>query len=151
MVSKLLVVLVLAGAADELVTMRLSTLRIKAPAAWKHTVDQGTDHFVAPSGDATFDLNIGKTAQPMEAAVCLGKITGQLGGDWSKVQIGGSPAAKRLEMIHNEKTNGDLYEYTYVGCDGVHTWSLIFRIDARKKDRFASLGDTVAGSLEYIR
>src|SRR5579871_6820683 len=139
----LMAVSLLAGAADELVTMRLQTIRIKVPAAWTHTVEQGTHKYVAPSGDANFTLDTGRTAAAMDGAVCLGKITASLGGDWSRLSIGSAPAGKRIEVIHNDKTNGDIYEYTYVGCDGVNTWSLIFRIDATRKDRFAPLGDKV--------
>jgi hypothetical protein len=151
LIKSLWISLVLAGAADELVTLRLASIRIKAPAAWSHTVEEGTHRFVAPSGDANFTLDTGKTAQPMDAGVCLGKITSTLGGQWVRMSIGAAPAAKRLEMIHNDKTGGDIYEYAYVGCDGVHTWSLIFRLDAQRKDRFAALGERVAASLEYIR
>ena len=143
--------LIVAGAQDDLITLRLATIRIKTPAAWSHTVEQGTHRFVAPSGDANFTLDTGKTAQPMEAGACLAKITASLGGQWTHLAVGGSPAAKRLEMIHNDKTGGDIYEYTYVGCDGARTWSLVFRLDAQRKDRFASLGDKVATSLEFIR
>lgn len=146
----LLLSLVLSQPADELVTMRLATVRIRMPSAWAHKVDKGTHRFDAPSGDAYFVLDTGKTAQPMDAGVCLGKITAQLGGDWTKATIGGSPGAKRLEVIHNDQTNSDVHEYTYVGCDGVNTWSLIYRIDARKKERFTPLGDKVATSLSYI-
>jgi hypothetical protein len=38
-----------------------------------------------------------------------------------------------------------------VGCNGVSTWSLIYRFEAVKKDRFTPLADRVASSLEYIR
>jgi hypothetical protein len=148
----LAVALVLSQAADELVTMRLATVRIRVPAAWNHrVVEQGTHRFDAPSGEAYFLLDTGKTATRMDAAICVGKITQNLGGDWTRVSIGASPAAKRLEIIHNDQTHSDVHEYTYVGCDGVSTWSLIYRVDARKKERFAPLGDKVAGSVDYVR
>jgi hypothetical protein len=147
----LLTTLILSQAADELVTFRLDTVRIHVPAAWGHRVENNTHRFDAPSGDAYFVLDTGKTAQRMDAAVCVGKITGQLGGDWTRVSIGSQPAAKRIEIIHNGQTNSDLHEYTYVGCDGVTTWSLIYRLDARKKERFAPLADKVGGSIDYVR
>jgi hypothetical protein len=148
----LVALLVLSGAADDLVTMRLQTFRLKTPAAWSHTVTEGTHRWQAPSGDANIILDTGKTAAPMDAGACLDKIiANESGGEWTRLSIGASPAARRFEVIHNEHTNSDIHEYTYVGCNGVSTWSLIYRFEAVKKDRFTPLADRVASSLEYIR
>ena len=40
---------------------------------------------------------------------------------------------------------------TYVGCDGKTTWSLVFHMDAKKKDRFETLAEKVAGSVAYAK
>jgi len=142
---------VLSQGADGLVTLRLAAVRVHVPAAWEHKVDQGTHRFNAPSGDAYFLLDTGKTAQRMDANVCLQKVTQQLGGDWTKLSIAAAPAARRFELVHNDQTQSDVHEYTYVGCDGATTWSLILRIDGKKHDRYAPLGEKVAQSIEYIR
>jgi hypothetical protein len=148
----LVALMVLSGAADDLVTMRLETVRIKVPAVWSHTVTEGTHRWQAPSGDAHFILDLAKTAAPMDAAACLDKVLAKEGGgEWTKLSIGASPAARRFEVIHNDHTNTDVHEYTYVGCNGVNIWSLIYRLEAAKKDRFTPLGDRVASSVEYIR
>jgi hypothetical protein len=65
-------------------------------------VTEGTHRWQAPSGDANIILDTGKTAAPMDAGACLDKIiANESSGEWTKLSIGASPAARRFEVIHN--------------------------------------------------
>jgi hypothetical protein len=147
----LIVAVVLSGAANDLIQTKIPPLKLSVPAVWNHQVEDGSHKFYAPSGDANLSIDVGKTARAMSGDECLGKITGAIGGDWQRLSIGGSPAAKKVEGIHNDRTGGDIVENTYVGCNGITTWSVIFRVDAKKRDQFLPVGEAVVQSIQYMR
>ena len=150
----LLVALLLTGAADELATTQVGTLKLKAPAAWSRTTDdEGTTRFAAPSGEAYFELMVGQVQREggMPAEECLSKILAGVGpAGFEKLAIGGKPAAVKA-VVDKDESGKEFHSYTYVGCDGMTTWSLEFHFVQAKKSRFEPLAKAVAKSVEYAK
>jgi hypothetical protein len=150
----LLLALLLTGAADELATTQVGALKLKAPAAWKRTADEGgTTRFAAPSGEAFFEVDVGQVQREggMPAEECLSKILAGVGPDgFERLTIGGKPAAVKA-VVDKDESGKEFHTYSYVGCDGMTTWSLEFHFVAAKKDRFEPLARTVGKSVEYAK
>lgn len=148
----LLLTLVLGGAADDLMSARVGPLNLKVPAIWKHHLEDGSQKYVAPSGDAYFLLDIGQTAAPLDPGLCRKKILDKMGdaGRWTLLSIGAAPAASKVDVDRSDDGQTEAQTLTYVGCDGRTTWSLVFHLAAGKKERFAPLADRIAKSLEYV-
>ena len=146
------VAVLLAGSADELATTEVGALRLKAPAAWQRTENEGTTRFAAPSGEAYFEIDVGQVQRQggMPAAECLGKILDALGGPqgFKKVTIGGQPAAMK-ESADKDEAGKTFLTQEWVGCSGRTTWSLQFHMVDAKKDRFAKVAESVGKSVEY--
>jgi hypothetical protein len=143
------------GSADALVKHEAKTLTIQVPAAWERTVDGGTEKFKAPSGDAFFTLDVGAVQTAgMQPKVCLEKILTAMGGSegWEKVSLGLNPAAKKANVDNATEDGEDkVRSITYVGCNGKTTWSLIFSMNDKKKDRFEPLAGKIAQSVSYAK
>lgn len=163
MIGSLLVAVALAasggsskgGTADALVKHKAKALTISVPAAWERTVEEGTEKFKAPSGEAYFKLDVGAVqATGMKAKVCLDKILAAMGGDkgWEKVSLGLNPAARKVDVDNaSEDGSQKVKSITYVGCDGKTTWSLLFYMNEAKKDRFEPLATKIAQSVSYAK
>ncbi|HYH98099.1 hypothetical protein [Hyalangium sp.] len=143
------------GSADALAKHEAKTLTIQVPAAWERTVQEGTEKFKAPSGDAFFTLDVGAVqTQGMQAKVCLEKILTAMGGSegWEKVSLGLNPAARKVSVDDaNEEGSEKVRSMHYVGCNGKTTWSLIFSMNDKKKDRFEPLAGKIAQSVSYAK
>jgi len=142
------------GSADALVKHEAKTLTIKVPAAWERTVQEGTEKFKAPSGDAFFTLDVGAVQTAgMQPKVCLEKILSAMGGEgWEKVSLGLNPAAKKTNVDDASEDGEDkVRSITYVGCNGKTTWSLIFSMNDKKKERFEPLAGKIAQSVSYAK
>ncbi|AKF82263.1 hypothetical protein OWM54_37790 [Myxococcus sp. MISCRS1] len=148
----LTVVMAAGGSADALTQFQVKNVAVQVPAAWTRSNEDGTAKFTAPSGDAYFLVDVGAVQTAgMKAQVCVDKIvTGSGGTGWEKLKVGGQPAARRLDT--DASTNGALVDtWTYVGCDGRTTWSVVFHLEQGKKERFAPLAEKVAGSVKFQR
>ncbi len=150
----LLLALLLTGAADELATTTVGALKLKAPAAWKKTTDEeGTTRFAAPSGEAYFELMVSQVQREggMPAEECMSKILAGVGPEgFEKVAIGGKPAAVKA-VVDKDENGKEFTTYTFLGCDGMTTWSLEFHFVQVKKDRFEPLATKVGKSVEYVK
>ena len=149
----LMLALVLGGSADDLMTARYGALTLQVPAVWKHSVQEGSHKYLAPSGEAFFLLDVGRVATPpMDPGACRKKILDNMGGDtgWQMLSIGAAPAARKLDLDVTPDKKDQVQTYTFVGCDGTTTWSLVFHLDSKKKDRFAPLAERVAKSVLYV-
>lgn len=148
----LTVVMAAGGSADSLAQFQVKNVGVQVPAAWNRSVEDGTTKFTAPSGDAYFLVDVGSVQTAgMKAQVCVDKIVAGIGGaNWERLTVGGQPAAKRLDS--DNSTNGGVVDtVTYVGCDGRTTWSVVFHLEQRKKERFAALADKVGTSVKIQR
>lgn len=143
------------GTADALVKHQAKTLTISVPAAWERTVAEGTEKFKAPSGEAFFTLDVGAVQTAgMKPKVCLDKILTAMGGSegWEKVSLGLNPAARKVNVDKaNEDGTEQVKSISYVGCNGKTTWSLIFSMNEKKKDRFEPLAAKIAQSVSYAK
>jgi hypothetical protein len=142
------------GTADALVKHQAKTLTISVPAAWERTVEEGTEKFKAPSGEAFFKLDVGAVQTAgMQPKVCLEKILAAMGSKgWEKVSLGLNPAAKKV-IVDNATEDGSqkVLSISYVGCNGKTTWSLIFSMNEKKKDRFEPLAGKISQSVSYAK
>jgi hypothetical protein len=143
------------GTADALVKHQAKTLTISVPAAWERKADGDTQKFVAPSGEAFFTLDVGAVQTAgMKPKVCLDKILTAMGGGegWEKVSLGLNPAARKVTVDNaNEEGSEKVLSVSYVGCNGKTTWSLIFSMNEKKKDRFEPLAGKIAQSVSYAK
>jgi hypothetical protein len=159
MIGSLLMVVLAAGgakggSADALVKHQAKALTLKIPAAWERTVEEGTEKFKAPSKDAFFLLDVGAVqTEGMKPKVCLDKILASIGGDgWERVSLGANPAAKRTQVDDaTEDGEEKLETITFVGCNGKTTWSLMFSMNQKKRERFAPLATKIAQSVSYSK
>ncbi len=145
------VALLLAGSADELAMTEVGPLRLKAPAAWQRTENEGTTRFAAPSGEAYFEIDVGQVQRQggMPAEECLGKILAGVGADgFQKTTVGGQPAALKVS-VDKDEAGKQFRTYEWVGCNGKTTWSLQFHLVDAKKDRFVPVAESVGRSIEY--
>lgn len=155
MLGSLLVMVLAAGQPPaELTTYEVKTLTLQVPSDWKQSEADGTQRFSDPSGDAYLLLDVGavQTAS-MKPQVCLNKILTAMGGgqDWKPLKLGKAPAARRVDADTTPDRSASVETVTYVGCDGKTTWSLVFHMDAKRKDRFEPLAEQVAGSVGYVK
>jgi hypothetical protein len=131
------------------------TLAISIPIGWERKVVDGTERFSAPSGKAFFTLDVGAVqTSGMNPAVCLGKILTALGGEkgWQRLSIGSNPAARKVEVDNATRSPSDkVRSISYVGCNGKTTWSLIFSVNEKEKDRFEPLVTKITQSVAYRR
>ncbi|MDY7228331.1 hypothetical protein [Hyalangium rubrum] len=141
------------GSADELVKHQAKTLSLKVPAAWERSVEEGTQKFKAPSKDAFFLLDVGAVQTAgMQPDVCLQKILASVGGEgWERVSLGANPAAKKVEVDATEDGVDKVETHTFVGCNGKTTWSLVFSMNQKKKERFEPLALKIAQSVSYSK
>ncbi len=156
MMGTLLMVVLSAGAggsADALVKHQVKALSIKVPAAWEKTEDGGTQKFKAPSKDAFFLLDVGTVQTAgMQPQVCLQKILASIGGEgWERLSLGANPGAKRVDTDTTEDGKDTVETHTYVGCNGKTTWSMVFSMNQRKKERFEPLALKIAKSVSYSK
>jgi hypothetical protein len=136
----------------DLAPTQIKTVKLRVPAVWKHTDDKGTQVYTSPAKDAQILVDVGATASPMDASTCRNKIVHAMGEEgWMLLSIGTQPAAKKVEQVQSEDQQTVVDTLTYIGCNGRTTWSMQFRIDAHKKDKFQALVDQVAQSLQYVK
>lgn len=153
MIALTLAALILAGnPLTDLAPTQIKTVKLRVPAVWKHADDKGTQVYTSPAKDAQILVDVGATASPMDASTCRNKILHAMGEEgWMLISIGTQPAAKKVEQVQSEDQQTVVDTLTYVGCNGRTTWSMQFRIDAHKKDKFQALVDQVAQSLQYVK
>ncbi|WP_426752787.1 hypothetical protein [Myxococcus sp. Y35] len=151
--SILAMVLTAGGSADALAQVQVKNLSIQVPASWNRTEQEGTQKFMAPSGDAYFLVDVGTVQTAgMKAQTCVDKIVASIGGKgWERLKVGAHPAAKRQETDVAPDGSGAVDSVTYVGCDGKTTWSVIFYLEQAKKERFAPLAQKVGTSVKIQR
>ncbi len=152
--TAVVVALLLAGAADELATTQVGALKLQAPAAWNRTTDEeGTTRFAAPSGEAYFEVMVGQVQREggMPAEECLSKILAGVGpAGFEKLSIGGKPAAVKA-VVDKDENGKEFHTVTYLGCNGMTTWSLEFHYVDAKAARFEPLAKAVGKSVEYAK
>ena len=148
----LAVVVAAGGSADALAAVQVKNVSLQVPAAWARSVEDGTNKFTAPSGDAYFLVDVGSVQTAgMKADTCVNKIVASIGGaGWERIKVGGQPAAKRMDS-DNAPNGGAVDTVTYVGCDGRTTWSVVFHLEQGKKARFAPLAEKVGTSVKLQR
>src|SRR6185503_7432137 len=110
-----LLVALLLSAGDESVAVK--NVKVKPPADWQHTVDEGTDKWIAPTGEAYFTLDVGSTATKMTGATCVDKIMKGIGGKFAKLTVAKQAAAKKEEAAKDDDGK-EFVTWTYVGCNG---------------------------------
>ncbi len=156
MLGSLLVLVLAAGEqqpAPEWTKVQEKTLVVQVPATWVRSVEDGTQRFTDPSGDAYLLLDVGAVQTAgMKPQVCLDKILAAMGnGDWKKQTLGRAPAARGTALDTTPDQTGSVQTVTYVGCDGKTTWSLVFHMDTKRKDHFEPMADKVASSIAYAK
>jgi hypothetical protein len=156
MIGSLVTMMVLSagGSADALTAYKVKSVSLMVPAAWQKSVEDGSHKFMAPSGDAYFVVDVGAVqSKGMDGQACVNKILANLGGgqSWERVNVGSAPAAKLVVTDVAPDNKGEVETVSYVGCDGRTTWSVIFHIDKKKRERFAPLATQVAESVKYAR
>jgi hypothetical protein len=150
--SILAMVVAAGGSADALAQFQVKNVSLQVPAAWNRTVEDGTNKFSAPSGDAYFLVDVGAVQTAgMKADTCVDKIVRSIGGaNWTRLKVGGLPAAKRQDTDQSP-SGGAVDTLTYVGCDGKTTWSVVFYLEQGKQERFAPLAEKVGTSVKLQR
>lgn len=155
MLGSLLVMVLAAGEpAAALAKYEVKTLVLQVPADWKQSEADGTQRFDDPSGDAYLLLDVGSVQTAgMKPQVCLEKILAAMGSaeGWKQLKLGKAPAARRVDTDMTPDRAESVETVTYVGCDGKTSWSLVFHMDAKKKEHFAPLAEKVAGSVAYVK
>lgn len=152
MIRLTLAALLLASPVTDLVPTQIKTLKLRVPAVWKHTDDQGTQVYTSPAKDAQLLVDIGTTQSQLDAVACRDKIVHAMGDQgWTLVSVGAQPAARKVDEDTSQDKQTVVDTVTYVGCNGRTSWSLQFRIDAHKKDKFSPLVDQVVQSVQYAR
>ncbi len=147
-----LVALTLGGSADDLMVTRVSSLKLSVPAAWKHTVTEGTHRFDAPSEDASFSLDVIPLDSPLAAGLCRDKLVKALGGEgWERISVGAAPAAKKVFLDSDPEKKTEVQTWQYVGCDGKTKWALTFTASVKRKERFEPLAAKVAQSVQFVK
>jgi hypothetical protein len=141
--------------ADVLAQHQTKTLSVGIPLGWERKVVDGTERFSAPSGKASFTLDVGAVqTSGMKPAVCLGKILTAMDGDkgWQRLSIASNPAARKVQVDNAKRNASDKgRSISYVGCNGKTTWSLIFSFNEKEQDRFEPLLAKIAQSIAYRR
>jgi hypothetical protein len=154
MLGSLLVMVLAAGEpAETLTKYEVKTLALQVPSEWKQSEADGTQRFDDPSGDAYLLLDVGTVqTSGMKPKVCLEKILAAMGNEnWKPLKLGKAPAAQRVDTDTTPDGAESVETVTYVGCDGKTTWSLVFHMDVKKKDRFEALAAKVANSVTYSK
>ncbi|HEX5753867.1 MAG TPA: hypothetical protein VFZ09_47225 [Archangium sp.] len=156
MLGSLLVMVLAAGEpAAELTKYEVKTLALQVPSEWQQSEADGTQRFDDPAGDAYLLVDVGTVQSTgMKPQKCLEKILAAMGsepGGWKQLKLGKAPAARRVDSDTTPDGAESVQTVTYVGCDGKTTWSLVFHMDAKKKDRFETLAEKVAGSVAYAK
>ncbi|NOK35959.1 hypothetical protein D7W79_14555 [Corallococcus exercitus] len=139
------------GSADALSSVTVKNIAMKAPAAWTRSNMDGTEKFLAPSGDAYFLVDVGTVQTAgMKAELCRTKILANIGGEgWTMLKVGGQPAATKTDTDAAPDGSGNVDTVTYVGCNGKTTWSVVFYMEQGKKDRFAQVAEKVGTSVSF--
>ncbi|QRO01458.1 hypothetical protein JRI60_21775 [Archangium violaceum] len=155
MLGSLLVMVLTAGEpAEALKKYEVKTLALQVPAEWKQSEADGTQRFDDPSGGAYLLVDVGAVQTAgMKPQVCLDKVLGAMGNEkgWQKLKLGKAPAARRVDTDTTPDGAESVETVTYVGCDGKTTWSLVFHMDTKQKDRFEALSAKVANSIAYAK
>jgi hypothetical protein len=135
--------------------VELGPISIKVPVTWQRRDRSGSHRFDAPKGNAYFvvDTSEVKTAG-MEPSICLGKIIDALGneggGEWNKLMLGGFPAAHRASTDVGKGGSVTVRTHTFVGCNGVNTWLLLFHLDDKAAAEYEPQIVTLAKSLQFV-
>jgi hypothetical protein len=154
MLGSLLVMVLAAGEPAELTKFEVKTLALQVPSEWTQSEADGTQRFDEPTGDAYLLVDVDSVPTAgMKPQLCLEKILTAMGSEqgWKPLQLGKAPAARRVDLDTTPDGAESVETVTYVGCDGKTNWSLVFHMDAKKKDRFEALAEKVAGSLAYAK
>jgi hypothetical protein len=140
--------------AVELTMYEAKTLALQVPSDWVRSEADGTRRFAAPSADAYLLLDVGSVqTSGMKPQLCLEKMLAAMGNarGWERLELGKAPAARRVDSNTTPDGTESVRTVTYVGCDGKTNWSLVFHMDAKRKERFETLTQKVAGSIVYAQ
>jgi hypothetical protein len=141
-----------ASPVTDLVPAQVKSLKLRVPGVWKHSTEDGTETYTSPAKDAQVLVDVGATATPMDGGTCLNKILTAMGQEgWSRISLGGQPAAKKVAHDQSEDKQTEVETVMVVGCNGKTTFSLQFRIDSHKTDKYLPLVDAVSQSVTYLR
>jgi len=156
MLGSLLVLVLAAGEApaQALTKYEVKTLALQVPSDWRQSEADGTQRFDDPSGDAYLLVDVGAVQTAgMKPQVCLDKVLTAMGQEkgWKQLKLGKAPAARRVDMDTTPDGAESVETVTYVGCDGKTTWSLVFHMDVKQKERFEALVTKVANSVAYSK
>ncbi|MGZ3457513.1 MAG: hypothetical protein ACXU86_03305 [Archangium sp.] len=154
MLGSVLVWVLAAGEPTALTNHQVRTLALQVPSEWTQSEEDGTQRFQDPSGGAYLLVDVGAVQTAgMKPQVCLDKILSAMGNaqGWRQLELDQAPAARRVDSDTTPDGTESVQTVTYVGCDGKTTWSLVFHMDARQKDRFETLAEKVAGSVTYAK
>ena len=155
MLGSLVMMLLTAGEpAEALTKYEVKTLALQVPSEWKQSEADGTQRFDDPSGDAHLLVDVGAVQTAgMKPQVCLDKVLAAMGQEkgWKQLKLGKAPAARRVDTDTTPDGAESVETVTYVGCDGKTTWSLVFHMDVKQKERFESLAAKVARSVAYSK
>ena len=152
--GSLLVMVLAAGEPAEVLTKyEVKTLAVQVPSEWTQSEADGTRRFDDPTGEAYLLLDVGAVqTSSMKPQLCLEKLLGAMGREgWKQLKLGRSPAARRVDADTTPDGAESVKTVTFVGCDGTTTWSLVFHMDAKRKDRFEALAEKVAQSVAYAK
>ena len=152
MTHALLIALLTAAAPEvepRLVAFKIQPIRISVPADFAHTEEGATHRFSAKEGEAFFEVDVGKVQTAgMKGEVCRDKITKGIGGKFTKLVLGGQPAAKKVVTDKN-KAKEEFVTHLYVGCDGSTTWSMSFHVLKAKTDQYLPLAGKIAETIQF--
>jgi hypothetical protein len=155
MLGSLLVLVLAAGEpAETLTKVEVKTLALQVPSEWKQSEADGTQRFDDPTGDAYLLVDVGAVQTAgMKPQLCLDKILAAMGHEsgWKQLKLGKAPAARRVDTDTTPDGAESVETVTYVGCDGKTTWSLVFHMDVKQKDRFEALATKVANTVAYSK
>jgi hypothetical protein len=145
-----LVLLTQAAGADDLASTTLNGLKLKVPAAWKHSVEEGSHKYESPDGKGSFSLSIFPVTPPRDPKLCVDQLLEALGGkDWERVSVGLSPGARKVDLDSSEQ--GEAETRTIVGCNGSTKWALTWSSLTSKKSRFDAVLSKVLDSIRYAK
>jgi hypothetical protein len=139
---------------EHLVSFKAMPVRLRVPAGWKHSVEEGTHRFDSPAEDGSFRLDVGavdESVAPMAAERCRDKLINSLGPDeWTKLTLGGFPAARKRTVDADKKKKAEIETISYLGCDGWSTFAITFSWVLASSTQYTPLSEKVVSSIEFL-
>lgn len=141
------------GAGDALSKVQVGALTLKAPTAWKRSAVEGGESFAA--GEATLEIAVYPVEPKREAQQCVEQLVKAVGGEWTALKLGGSPAVRKVStdfVGEGEAAKTEANKVTtvqYMGCNGATKWVLTATSSGAKAARFGPVFKKVAESVTY--